>query len=90
MPHSRGEPENTQWLDIRGFLYFQMHNYAAAIADLDTVTKEKPRDAGALFIRGLAKLRARDADAGNADIKVAESIDFYHVAETYAVFGVKP
>ena len=85
----KSEPENTQWLDIRGFLYFQMHNYAAAIADLDAVTKEKPRDAGALFIRGLAKLRAGNADEGNADIKAAESID-YHVAETYAVFGVKP
>jgi tetratricopeptide (TPR) repeat protein len=83
------EPENSQWLDIRGFLFFQMHNYAAAIADLDAVAKDKPRDAGALFIRGLAKLRAGDPDAGSADIKAAESVD-YHVAETYAVFGIKP
>jgi len=85
----RSDPENSQWLDIRGFLHFRMQDYAAAIADLDLVSKAKPRDAGALFIRGLAKLRAGDAQAGNADIKAAESID-YHVAETYAVFGIVP
>jgi hypothetical protein len=66
-----------------------MRDYAAAIADLDSVAKAQPRDAGALFVRGLAKLRAGDTEAGGADIKAAESID-YHVAETYAVFGIKP
>ena len=85
----KSDPANTQWLDIRGLVHFQMRDYAAAIADLDSVTKAQPRDAGALFVRGLAKLRAGDTEAGNADIKTAESID-YHVAETYAVFGIKP
>jgi tetratricopeptide (TPR) repeat protein len=83
----KSEPENTQWRDIRGFLRFQMHDYTAAISDLDAVVKAKPRDAGALFIRGLSKLRAGNADAGNVDVRAAESID-YHVAETYAVYGI--
>ena len=85
----KSEPENTQWLDIRGFLHFQMHDYASAVADLDLVVKAKPRDAGALFIRGLAKLRTGDAEAGSADVKAAQRID-YHVAETYAVYGITP
>jgi tetratricopeptide (TPR) repeat protein len=85
----KSEPENAQWLDIRGLVHFQMRDYAAAITDLDSVLKAQPRDASALFVRGLAKLRAGHADAGNADIKAAESID-YHVAETYAVFGIAP
>jgi tetratricopeptide (TPR) repeat protein len=85
----RSEPSNMQWLDIRGLVHFRMRDYAAAIIDLDSVLKVQPRDASALFVRGLAKLRAGDAEAGNADIKAAESID-YHVAETYAVFGIAP
>jgi tetratricopeptide (TPR) repeat protein len=85
----QSEPANMQWLDIRGLVHFRMGDYAAAIADLDTVAKNQPRDAGALFVRGLAKLKAGDAETGNADIKAAETID-YHVAETYAIFGITP
>jgi tetratricopeptide (TPR) repeat protein len=85
----KSEPDNAQWLDIRGFVNFRMSRYPEAIADLDAVVKQKPRDAAALFVRGLAKLRAGDAAGGNADAEAAKNID-YHIAETYAVFGIKP
>jgi len=85
----KSEPTNMQWLDVRGLVHFRMRDYTAAIADLDAVVKNQPRDGSALFVRGLAELKAGNADAGNADIKSAESVD-YHVAETYAVFGITP
>lgn len=85
----KSEPSNMQWLDIRGLVHFRMGDYADAIADLNTVLKSQPRDAGALFVRGLAELKAGSAEAGNADLKAAEGIDF-HVAETYAIFGIAP
>ncbi|HTT99428.1 MAG TPA: tetratricopeptide repeat protein [Rhizomicrobium sp.] len=85
----KAEPDNMAWRDIRGFLYYRMGRYPDAIADLDIVLRDKPRDASALFIRGIAKLRLGDAASGNADIDAAKASDF-HVAEAYAVYGVRP
>lgn len=85
----KSEPDNMQWRDLRGFLYFKMGRYPDALADLDMVVKANARDAAGLFIRGIVKRRAGDVTGGNADIDAAKIADF-HVADAYAVYGVTP
>ncbi len=83
------DPYNVEWLQIRGFANFRAGEFKAAIADCDEVLKDKPRDAMSLYIRGLSKRHLGDSDGGEKDIAAAERID-YHVADTLAIFGVKP
>lgn len=80
--------DNPLTLDSRGLVYFRMGQYDLAIADLDTAIA-KGRNAPSLYIRGLAKRKRGDTAGGDADIDLAKKLDPV-VAETYAVYGVKP
>jgi tetratricopeptide (TPR) repeat protein len=82
-------PDSVDTLDSRCFVHYRMGEYAAAISDCDQVLAREPGAASSLYVRGLAKLGSGDATGGNADIAAAKSAD-YRIAETYAVFGVKP
>lgn len=82
-------PDNTGALGSRGFVYYRMGSYALAIADCDAVLKQGARNPDALYVRGLAKLRSGDVAGGNSDIAAAKDAD-YRIAETYAMYGVKP
>jgi tetratricopeptide (TPR) repeat protein len=76
-------------LTARGFVYLRMANYPAAIADADASLKLEPRDASALLVRGIARLRSGDTAGGNADLAAANALTD-RVAESFAMFGVKP
>jgi tetratricopeptide (TPR) repeat protein len=73
----------------RCLVYIRMGNYRSAIKDCDGALAEFPRDEGALFMRGVAKLNSSDIAGGNADISAAKAIR-PDVAEDYATYGVTP
>ncbi len=85
----KDDPDNTDALGYRSFVYYRMGSHALAIADCDAVLKKRARDPDALYVRGLAKLRSGDAVGGNSDVAAAKDAD-YRIAETYAMYGVKP
>jgi tetratricopeptide (TPR) repeat protein len=78
-----------KYLDSRGFVYFRLGDYKAAIADYDAALGKKPNYASSLFMRGIVKRKSGDAAGGDADIVAAKAIDA-KVAATYAKFGVTP
>ena len=52
----------------------RLGDFAKSIADFDAGLKLAPKIAGALYGRGLAKLKKGDAAAGEADIAAAKAI----------------
>jgi len=82
-------PNSGSALNSRGFVYFRMKKYAAAIADYSAALVLSPKLASSLYVRGLAKLKSGDAAGGNADIAAGTAIDA-KVADSYAKYGVKP
>jgi tetratricopeptide (TPR) repeat protein len=60
-------------LESRGLLHVRMRNFDRAITDLDKVIATQPRNAWALYARGLAKLGKGLAREGEADITAARS-----------------
>jgi len=82
-------PDDADTLVSRGLVYFRMGDYPAAIADCDAALKQKPKTASALFIRALARLRAGDSKGGNADLAAANGVTD-KIAETFAIYGLKP
>jgi len=59
----------------RGAVYRAMGDTARAIPDLDNALKISPRNAKALYQRGLAKSAMGDQAGGEADIAAAKAID---------------
>lgn len=81
------DPNSNYILDTRCLVYYRMANYKAAIADCDKANSNRSRDASALYVDGLAKLRLGDSSGGNSDIAAAHDADF-HVADVFALYGV--
>ncbi len=76
-------------LDSRGLVHLQRGEWAAAIADYDAALAARPRMAGGLFGRGLAKIRSGNAKDGNADLAAARAINS-RIDEEFADYGQKP
>jgi tetratricopeptide (TPR) repeat protein len=55
--------------------YLKLGQFERAIADYDAALTRSPRQAGSLYGRGIAKLRAGDGAGGRADIAAARAID---------------
>ena len=49
-----------EMLDSRGFVYFRIGNYAAAISDFSAALAANPKQETSLYVRGLAKLKTGD------------------------------
>ena len=58
-----------------------------AIADYDAVLRAAPKNAGALYGRGIAKLRKGDKEGGEADIAAANTLNA-EIAKAFAKLGV--
>lgn len=82
-------PFKANTLDSRGFVYYRMGNYAAAITDYSAALAGNPRMSSSFYMRGLAKLKTGDAAGGNADIEAAKKL-YPKTAEEYARYGVTP
>ena len=75
-------------LDSRALIHFRQGQYAAAIADLDTVLDLVPDMAESLYLRGVVRLHAGD-DSGRADIANASKMAPY-LPTFYSTHGIAP
>jgi tetratricopeptide (TPR) repeat protein len=85
----RRDGRDTQVLDATGFVQFRLGHLKDAAADYDAAIARNSRLAGALFMRGIIKLREGDAPGGNADIVAAKDIE-PAIADRFAEYGVTP
>ncbi|MGN6278332.1 MAG: hypothetical protein ACTHM8_06390, partial [Sphingomonas sp.] len=76
-------------LDSRGLVGLQRGDWAKAASDYGEAIGLRPNQASSLFGRGVARKRLGDAAGSKADIAAATLID-PKIAETYALYGVKP
>ena len=70
---------------IISFAYLRL----SRLDDYDEALRRKPKQAGSLYGRGLAKLKKGDAAGSKADIAGAKAIQA-DVAEKFARYGVTP
>ncbi len=73
----------------RGIVFLKMHQFDAAIADLDAAAKRLVFPAQAYFARGVAKRRAGDVAGGDSDVLAAIRMDA-NVVEKMDTRGIKP
>jgi tetratricopeptide (TPR) repeat protein len=66
-------PNDATTLEFRGDVQYALKNYPAVIADLDASLAAKPENAGALYVRGLARMRNGDTQGGQADVAAAKA-----------------
>ena len=86
---ARRDGRDTQVLDATGFVQFRLGHLKDAAADYDAALARNSRLAGALFMRGIIKLRDGDAPGGNVDIVAAKDIE-PAIADRFAEYGVTP
>jgi tetratricopeptide (TPR) repeat protein len=79
---------NANVLANRGLVRLRMGDYAKAVADYDAALKIEPKNAWALYGRGIAKLRQKNP-AGDADINAASALSA-HAAILYKQYGISP
>jgi tetratricopeptide (TPR) repeat protein len=73
----------------RGLLELRQASYEKAIADFDAALKTIPKDAYALYGRGVAKIHKNKTGEGEADI--AEAVKIWpHIAEPFSAHGLAP
>ncbi|MGN6516309.1 MAG: tetratricopeptide repeat protein [Rhizomicrobium sp.] len=82
----RISPGELDVLAKRGLVYLRMGNYPAAIADENACLAAGPNWGMALYIRGLAEVKAGVSDQGKTDMARAEVLD-PSLAATLSVFG---
>jgi tetratricopeptide (TPR) repeat protein len=73
-----------QW---RCLVLYRMRRYDEAIAQCSALLKTRPRNADALYIRGLAHRARGDKSAAEADIAAAKAAD-YRIALFYDLYRV--
>jgi len=76
-------------LDSRGLVHFQRGEWAAAVKDMDEALSLAPKQAGSLYVRGVARKRLGDVAGAKADLDAATTISKL-IGETYADYGVAP
>jgi len=76
-------------LDSRALIYFRLKRYDDALADIDAVLEQRPDEASSLFLRGLIRSRMGQAEAANADLAAASTLQPL-IAEERRRFGIVP
>lgn len=84
----RLDRDNAAIRDTRGFTYFRLGRFDAALADFDAVLKVSPAMATSLYGRSLVKRAKGDVAGAEADIAAANAIKA-HIAEQFAGYGIK-
>lgn len=75
--------------EYRGLVYFRLGRYEESIADNSELLAKYPKDADALFVRGLAELKTDNTAQGNRDIEASRTV-FPKIDEVYSGYGLKP
>ena len=73
--------------DSRSLVNLRLDKFEDAIKDADQALKIKPKLAGSLFVRGIAKLRIGYKEEGEADLTAAKHLE-PDIEERYANWGV--
>lgn len=82
-------PNDPNSFDGRGFINIRLGRFADAIANYDEALKREARLPGALYLRGIAKLRLGDAAGAKRDIGAAEAFE-PEIAARFAGYGITP
>jgi tetratricopeptide (TPR) repeat protein len=82
-------PEYAQVYVYRGLIRLQQGRYDRAIADFDTAIKSRPKDARALYARGVAESRNHQKSESERDLAAAVSADA-DIAQRFAEWGISP
>lgn len=80
---------NAGILDIRALVRLRLGDYDKSIDDYDAALKIEPQNAGALYGRGVAKIKKKKIVEGEADIANAEKIA-PKIAERFKALGIAP
>jgi tetratricopeptide (TPR) repeat protein/predicted aspartyl protease len=80
---------NSEMLDTRGLVRLRMGDYDKAIEDYDAALKVNPKNAGALYGRGIAKVKKNKTTEGEADMAEAVKIA-PGIADAYKRAGLSP
>ena len=67
--------DNPAYLDSLGLVEFRLGHYPDAIKVYEQAVAQRPRSAWSRYGLGLARLRAGQTDAGNADLVAARTLD---------------
>lgn len=71
----RRDGENPAYLDSLGLVELRLGHYPDSIKAYEQATARNPRSAWSRYGLGLAKIRAGQTDAGNADLAAARALD---------------
>ena len=82
-------PDNAELFSNRGMIRLRQGEYKKAINDFDDALKLQPKNAVALYARGVAKCKKDKNDSGQADIDAAEALA-PKVADRYRRYGIAP
>jgi predicted aspartyl protease/Flp pilus assembly protein TadD len=82
-------PANAQLYSDRGMILLRRGDYRGALADFDAELKIAPKNARALYGRGVAKTRVNKRAEGDEDIAAAETLA-PNIGERYRHFGIIP
>jgi tetratricopeptide (TPR) repeat protein/predicted aspartyl protease len=80
---------NSEMLDTRALVRLRLGDYDKSIEDYDAALKVNPKYAGALYGRGIAKIKKKKISEGEADIANAEKIA-PKIAERFKAIGITP
>jgi tetratricopeptide (TPR) repeat protein/predicted aspartyl protease len=86
---SRLTPGATDVIVDRAYVQFRLGQFDQALSDFTVALRDQPRDAWALYGKGLAELRKGQADKGQVDLKAAEALQPM-VAKRAQTFGLTP
>jgi tetratricopeptide (TPR) repeat protein len=82
-------PLNARILNSRGLVRLRLGDYDKSIGDYDASLQVLPKDAWALYGRGIDKLRKKHTTEGEADI--AEAMKRWpKIADEFARRGISP
>jgi Flp pilus assembly protein TadD len=74
-PKISGKPDLQRAYWYRGTIYLNAGDNGKAITDLTMAIQLDPKDAKALYARGLAKRKNGDATGSDADMAAAKTLD---------------
>jgi tetratricopeptide (TPR) repeat protein/predicted aspartyl protease len=80
---------NSEILDTRAFVRLRLGDYDKSIDDYNAALKVNPQNAGALYGRGIARIKKMKIAEGEVDIANAEKIA-PKIAERFKALGIMP
>ena len=81
--------ETSATLDSRALIRLRQGRLDEAIADATAALERAPRQAASLYVRGVARLRKGEREAGELDLAAARRLSF-DIESRYRAYGIVP